>query len=286
MGYSQREAIEYAYLASAAYCNSDALQDWQCGVPCEETPGMEDVRRVDDDALDAHAFVGQLRGQCVLAFRGTDSPSGWAQDLQSLTLVDLPGCSFQGAACRVGSGFLQNYRAIAGGITRSLAAIGCDRSKPPAITGHSLGAAMAALAVFDMHQKGFNLTKVYTFGQPRVGDVSFARAFNAAFGSLPFFRVTKASDPFVYLPPEDPFHHVGTEVYYRGDSEQGYRICNGSGEDPTCADQNSQSNVAGLLLQCLVPSTCGHLTYLEPAKHGLMGAPACRARRLSSLFLS
>merc|ERR1712050_771932 len=89
-----------------------------------------------------------------------------------------------------------------------------------------------------------------------------------------------------YLPPEHPFHHVGTEVHYRGDSSQGYRICNGSGEDPTCADQNSQANVAALLMQCLVPSDCGHLTYLEPAKLGLMSAPACRVRRLSGLFLA
>merc|ERR1711879_1006494 len=124
----------------------------------------------------------------------------------------------------------------------------------------------------------------YTFGQPRVGDATFADAFNLALKSVPVHRITKADDPFVYMPEADPFYHVGTEVYYRGDSAEGYRVCNGSGEDPTCADENSQGNVASLLFQCMIPGECGHLNYLEPAKRGTMGAPMCR-RQMSNVFL-
>jgi len=245
---------------------------------------MTEVRRIDDDELGAHAFVGRLKGECVLSFRGTDSPSGWAQDLRSLTLTRLPGCSFEGVACRVGAGFLENYRSLARDVKANLAAIGCEKSEPLAVTGHSLGGAMATLALFDLQTSGYSLSKAYTFGQPRVGDKAFARAFNLALKSVPVHRITKADDPFVYMPEADPFFHVGTEVYYRGGSSSGYRVCDGSGEDPTCSDENSQSNVASLLMKCLIPGECGHLNYLEPAKRGTMGSPMCASRQ-SGFFL-
>lgn len=237
---------------------------------------MEDVRRVDHATLGAHAFVGRLQGQCVLAFRGTDSPAGWAQDLKSLSLMHLPGCEFQGTTCRVGNGFLEIYDSISDGVKGSLAAIGCGKSEPLAITGHSLGGALATLALFDLHRSGYNLKTAYTFGQPRVGDAAFASAFNQALADVPVHRVTKADDPFVYMPAQDPFHHVGTEVYYKGDTTEGYRVCDGSGEDPECADRHDQGDVAGLLFQCLIPGQCGHLNYLQPVKRGTMGS-SCQA---------
>lgn len=275
--YSQQEAVQFAYLSSAAYCDSSALQTWECGA-CQYVPGMADVRTYADASIDAYAFIGRLHGQCVLAFRGTSSMNGWMQDISSLATTDLPGCSHEGASCQVGQGFLQNYQALAGSIKEGLAAIGCSKSSPLAVTGHSLGAAMATLALFDLHGSGYNLTKAYNFGSPRVGDAAFARSFDSALAEVPVFRVTRADDPIVYLPAEGPFHHVATEVYYRGATTEGYRICDGSGEDPSCADQNPQGDVAGLLLQCAIPCSCGHLRYMEPAKHGSMSC-ACSSCR-------
>jgi len=222
---------------------------------------------------------------CVVAFRGTDTLIGWAQDFDSLKLAEFPGCSFRGKPCGVGMGFLQNYQTIAGAIQGRLSAIGCTKSTPLHVTGHSLGAALATLALFDLHRLGYNVSKAYTFGQPRVGNSAFAGAFNQVMASTQVYRVSKADDPFVYLPPRDPFHHVGTEVYYQGDSTDGYRICNGSGEDPACQDSNGHGDVAALLLKCAVPQACGHRTYLQPAlTFGISGGSCTRQLEAEILF--
>lgn len=95
------------------------------------------------------------------------------------------------------------------------------------------------------------------------------------------YRVSQADDPFVYLPPADPFHHIGTEVYYKGDTTDGYRICDGSGEDPACEDSNGRGDVAGLLLKCAIPQECGHLWYLRPTLTFSISGGSC-PRKLHS----
>mmetsp|Transcript_138565 Transcript_138565/g.351208 ORF Transcript_138565/g.351208 Transcript_138565/m.351208 type:complete len:396 (-) Transcript_138565:367-1554(-) len=279
--YSEKEAMQFAALSAAAYCSPE---EWTCGEACRAVPDMRSVRRIDNDELDAHAYVGRLGEACVVAFRGTDSVNGWGQNLASVFLTELPGCSHQGETCRVGAGFLQNYQAIAEAVRAQLSAIGCVKSTPMFVTGHSLGGALATLAMFDLERLGYNLAKAYTFGQPRVGDVAFAGAFHEAMASTPVHRVTRADDPFVYMPARDPFHHVGTEVYYRGDTTDGYRVCNGSGEDAACQDSNGDGGAAALLMQCVIPQQCGHLRYLQPAMAFPLDGESC-ARRMESAVL-
>lgn len=280
--YSETEAIQFAALSTAAYCSSEG---WTCGEACSAVPDMRSVRRIDNDELDAHAYVGRLGEACVVAFRGTDSLSGWGQDLASVLLTEFPGCSHQGEPCRVGSGFLQNYQAIAEAIRTQLSAIGCSAGSTPLyVTGHSLGAALATLAMFDLNRLGYNVAKAYTFGQPRVGDAAFAAAFHEAMASTPVHRVSRADDPVVYLPARDPFHHVGTEVYYRGSTTEGYRVCDGSGEDAACQDSNGDGDVVALLLKCAIPQDCGHMKYLHPAMTFPLYRDSC-TRRLESTVL-
>jgi len=279
--YSEQEAVRFAALSTASYCTTEA---WRCGEACSSVPDMRSVRLIDDDSLDAHAYVGRLGEACVIAFRGTDSLSGWAEDFESLTLAEFPGCSFNGKPCGVGLGFLEIYQSVSKRIQGQLSAIGCTTSTPLFVTGHSLGAALATLTLFDFTRLGYNVAKAYTFGQPRVGDAAFASAFNRAMVWTPVFRVTKRDDPFVYLPSRDPFHHVGTEVYYRGDTTEGYRICDGSGEDATCQDSEGNGDVASLLLKCVIPQECGHLNYLQPLMRYPLGHASCTSSWTGILF--
>lgn len=43
------------------------------------------------------------------------------------------------------------------------------------VTGHSLGGALAILAAADIKSVGHKVDEVYTFGQPRVGNVAFSK---------------------------------------------------------------------------------------------------------------
>lgn len=92
------------------------------------------------------------------------------------------------------------------------------------ITGHSLGGAMAALmAVMILQEQKYKaireqLSAVYTFGQPMIGDKHFAEACNKdSFLSKKVIRYTYDSDPVPHLPPwtSGPFMHFGHERHYK-----------------------------------------------------------------------
>lgn len=71
------------------------------------------------------------------------------------------------------------------------------------------------------------------FGQPRVGDDAYAAFAEQRFPKV--FRQTHYKDTVPHVPLESQgFRHIATEVYE--DNKLNYTICDGSGEDPHCAD--------------------------------------------------
>jgi len=85
-----------------------------------------------------------------------------------------------------------------------------------AVTGHSLGAALATLAAIDIveiAQK--NITFLYNFGSPRVGNPEFAQNFDKMFPHM--YRVVNYKDIIPHLAPENSlgleYYHVATEVW-------------------------------------------------------------------------
>merc|ERR1712032_581577 len=102
---------------------------------------------------DAFAFVGKMKGECVLSFRGTSDLAGWVSDLKAINLVDLttasesniPCSDNNGRDCQVGDGFMTNYNSIAAFVRGNLSDIGCGPEAPMTVVGHSLGAAEAAI---------------------------------------------------------------------------------------------------------------------------------------------
>jgi len=230
---------------------------------------------LDNDAV---AYVGILNDVCVAVFRGTSNVAGWIQDLKSAKLVDmdpaLVKCSYNGETCKVGSGFMNNYASVAEYLKGNLTEIGCTKGSDLRITGHSLGAAEAAIAMFDLKDEGYNLIEQYTFGQPRVGNKVFTQAFNAEFGQTTF-RVTHGEDPVPHLPFEwMGFAHIATEVYYADDTTNGYKICDGSGSDASCS-QEHKGDVPAAIIACSDSSKCEHLNYMTSLKTMLMDGSQC-----------
>ncbi|KAK3018142.1 hypothetical protein RJ639_004596 [Escallonia herrerae] len=153
------------------------------------------------------------RRDVVIAFRGTATVLEWLENLRA-TLTDIPG-SCPGSISKienpmVESGFLSLYTSkteaspslqdlVREEISRILRMYG-DESLSFTITGHSLGAALATLAAYDIKTtfKRAPLVTVISFGGPRVGNRSFQRHVEKQ--GTKILRIVNSDDLITKLP--------------------------------------------------------------------------------------
>ncbi|XP_008806588.1 triacylglycerol lipase OBL1-like [Phoenix dactylifera] len=92
------------------------------------------------------------------------------------------------------------------------------------VTGHSLGGALAALfpSLLALHEENDILDAIYavmTYGQPRVGDVTFKKYMESIL-SKRYYRMVYRYDIVPRVPFDKPptalFKHCGTCIYYDG----------------------------------------------------------------------
>eukprot|EP01083_Nonionella_stella_P129377 392596_1 len=141
------------------------------------------------------------------------------------------------------------------------------------ITGHSLGGALAAIFTLDLYADYYNndtpldktKMKVYTYGQPRVGNDGFAALMNELF-DYEYYRVVHSKDPISVVPPWlFGYRHNGIEIHYgEGDYVDGtlcqYRECTflDPFEDTSCriryndADWDDPIEIIGGLIDIFV----------------------------------
>eukprot|EP00026_Physarum_polycephalum_P005708 Phypoly_transcript_05743.p1 GENE.Phypoly_transcript_05743~~Phypoly_transcript_05743.p1 ORF type:complete len:631 (+),score=79.08 Phypoly_transcript_05743:2-1894(+) len=114
----------------------------------------------------------------VLSFKGSDS----VQDFLADGNAPFDTCNFGAQACgQVHQGFYGYYNQVRDSIFTALAQE--TGYFDLYVTGHSLGAALAMLAAFDI-SVNFNNTRMQsitlvTFGQPKVGNSDFVNIFNS-----------------------------------------------------------------------------------------------------------
>jgi triacylglycerol lipase len=158
----------------------------------------------------------------ILVFRGTQSAEEWLADL-SVVQVDVPLVWFNDGKLQLAKahlGFLLLYAFLYEQVLT--AAKGFDTSLPCYCTGHSLGHPLASFAALttDLQVYGGTglegLVQLYTYAGPRVGDPTFAAAFD---GLIPAgFRVVNLSDVVPVVPPTSIFgylyQHMGQEWSY------------------------------------------------------------------------
>lgn len=185
-------------------------------------PALAAVQRAAEDVqVDDRAAFG-----CVVSFRGTKNVANAVKDAtfipQSLSYEQCRGC-------KVHRGFFDVWEAVEAKVVRSLAELGCAPGTSRSsllITGHSMGAALATLAMFTMEARGYSVAQAYNFAGPRMGNAAFSRAFDNWFSSHPpLFRVTHANDVVSQMSPRWLFRHVGSEVFFPGDDPKKYVLC-------------------------------------------------------------
>lgn len=264
--YDETAAQRDIWVNQAVGCPNVA--SWTCGRACDEVPTVARVV-AQNRSKDTLALVARPSPtECLVVLRGSKTFLNTLQDVDFIP-TDLEGCA---VPCKVHEGFLHDWRSLAPQTLDALSTLGCYNSSI-AITGHSLGAAMAALAAFELLGAQWPVRRVYTYGQPRTGNAAFAASFHARMAALavPYFRSVEYRDAVPHLPVLDMFGegwaHTFPEVYY-GATERGhYVICAEPGDKRCSARWN--------LLQTLT-HTCDHCSYLgmNPCDCGEAG-PRC-----------
>ncbi|XP_027365731.1 lipase-like isoform X2 [Abrus precatorius] len=231
--------VEYA---SAVYLSDlTELFTWTCSRCYDLTKAFVGV------AEDPHAII--------IAFRGTNERSlqNWIEDLYwKQHEINYPGMD----DAMVHRGFYTAYHnttirpAILDAVERAKKFYGDIQI---IATGHSMGGAMASFCGLDLtvNQHAKNV-QVMTFGQPRIGNAAFASLYHKLVPNT--FRITNDHDvvphlpPYYYYLPQKTYRHFPREVwlYNIGFGSLVYsveKICDGSGEDPTCSRSVSGNSI-------------------------------------------
>jgi hypothetical protein len=236
--YDEEEAAAYTEFAFAFGENGAVVESWSCGEFCDSTRHLlsKDSKihfLGPGDTWQSEAYLAKLtKGDCVLAFRGTNVLMNFVADAYVLSKEwPPPHRNSWCPGCRVHSGFADAYEELYPQMEVALEDLKCNAVK---ITGHSLGGGLATLAAAELRQRKIDVSRLYTFGCPRVGNPAFVKAFTEI--SLeagcfpPSWRIVHGNDMVPSMSPTMSglgglFHyaHIGKEVHYNRHSSS-YKI--------------------------------------------------------------
>ena len=168
------------------------------------------------DRNETQAYLARCKDYMVLAFRGTEP-----QQLRDIW-TDLKFTPFKKERCVMHEGFYEAYRDIEKELVGAVRKI----NLPLYVTGHSLGGALALIAVMYLPDMDWTAA-CYTFGGPKVGDDDFTDGLF----KVPVYRTVNSSDIVPSLPPfwlalfGVNYQHAGDMRYLtrRGDMVIGIR---------------------------------------------------------------
>ena len=239
----------FLQFSRAAYCNNIVQnQNWTCGVhTCQSHIRNATILGTfgEYDGMEATGFVSvhDLHGIVAVSFRGTQGIDKMLTDLKLTQKnpkwknADLHHPQLGRVASHQSlhlSPRIQLHRGISDAYRKrrdaiqSLVhdAIQIYPNYTVVFTGHSLGAAHAAIAALD----SINLfgtefgtrVKVYNFAQPRTGNADWAKAFDNA---VPFTRrFTKFGDPVPHSPLiAFGYYHHTNEIFI--DQDGSFHTC-------------------------------------------------------------
>ena len=152
------------------------------------------------------------RGNAVIAIRGTEGISEWAQDAKFLAVK----CPFLAGAGLTEDGFTDVYESLRVGRDQGGKSLVDALSVLPfpnalaslTICGHSLGGALATLLALDIgaNTKFGRDLRAYTYASPRTGDPSFVDTYNQVVPHT--VRIANRLDLVPKLPLPPAYEHV------------------------------------------------------------------------------
>ncbi|KAJ3500410.1 hypothetical protein NMY22_g19269 [Coprinellus aureogranulatus] len=221
--------LRYAKFSSAAY-----------QLICPYPLGTNLVRALDTENTEGFITRDDKRKEIIVSLRGTFSINDAITDLKLiLTPLKSVGIADVGSA-QVHTGFLEAYNYVASEV---LSVVKSQLSSNPSysviVTGHSLGGALASLAALSIKSSVPSAKlRLYTYGQPRVGNAAFASLTESRLGIANIFRAVHTYDGVpTFLLKSLGYRHFGNEFwnYQEPPNAANVKQCNG-GEDTSCSD--------------------------------------------------
>ncbi|CAO3684325.1 unnamed protein product [Rhizopus stolonifer] len=231
------ELTMYAGIASTAYCRTVVpLKQWSC-VQCKKWVSDGELLTTFTSAVsDTNGFVLKSKSQktIYLVFRGTNS-------YQS-AMVDMAGTPVaygKVSGAYVHAGFYSSFKEVVNNYYPKIQSeIKANSDYKVVVTGHSLGGAQALLAGVDLLQRDSSQftsknVKIYTIGQPRVGNKKFAQYVDST--GIDIHRSVHKADMVPQVPPRySGFFHVGVESWIKKDPST-TQICTSNLESNKCS---------------------------------------------------
>jgi len=229
--YDVPTSTDYLLYSYSAYCNAADLQTWTCHW-CNTSSAVRVIYVFSNDTTNTYGYAGYNDKEILFSFRGTqiNSLSNIITDLESQFLVDYPNGKGQVAA-----GFFDAYQGIRNSVRKAYKELTTKFPKlPVSVTGHSLGAALSSMAGLDFAEQYGAKISQWSYGSPRIGDETFTKYFHSKMQTV--WRTVNQADIVPHYPFRwEGFYHTATEVWFPTDYTH-FKLCDGSGEDPTCSD--------------------------------------------------
>lgn len=153
-------------------------------------------KQVKFPVVDTQAYTIANDKLIITAFRGTEPNQlkDWLTDAKAITVAGPKGLG------RIHFGFNHALNAIYDEVKQTITQFQ-DNGQTLWFTGHSLGAALTALAArrLQLEDERYFPRGIYTFGQPRTGDTEFATEFDKRLLSVTY-RFVNNNDIVTHLP--------------------------------------------------------------------------------------
>ena len=176
-----------------------------------DTPILE-FESLDYAQTETGLFMLATADAIIVSFRGTTSEQNWLSNGQILLIP------FRNTG-RVHAGFQQALNQAMPDIQARLSAWS-GQGRTLWFTGHSLGGALALLAVANLRfpldptaTAPRPVSGLYTFGQPRAGSQEFCATCDAGFGKF-YFRYVNDQDIVTRVPPRVSLYWHAGQVRY------------------------------------------------------------------------
>jgi len=228
------------WLSGAAYCDKNEYSSMKLGGPAK---GFVYKDLLYDKKSDLQGFTGVLSStkSIYVVLRGSSSTKNWMEDFEARKVHydSFPECK-----CEVHNGFYKSALGLANETINSVKTL--QKLYPGfqvVITGHSYGASCGQLLAMELERNSIQ-TRIYNYGQPRVGDSKYAAFVNQKIQE--YYRTTHNKDIVSHVPPNDVmgYLHSCREIFEDGLGV--LTLCSSSNcEDPKCSAQYKLSQTNG-----------------------------------------